>query len=167
MPKIKADQDDMSILEIDIDSLDEEWVGQSPLYFRYAKKLADARDRLERRKTELDLVYAECDRDIRKNPKKYKLAKISETAIKSAIYEHPEYREIQDIVHKAKHRVDVLGAAVQALEHRKRALENLVELHGQSYFATPVAKGEAKEAVEQAAKKSVRKRGQYKRDNDD
>ena len=38
---------------------------------------------------------------------------------------------------KTKHELDIARAASIALDHKKRALQNLVQLHGQNYFAGP------------------------------
>ena len=57
--------------------------------------------------------------------------------IGKAIILAEEYQYAQKLVFIAKHRVDVLSGAVTALDHRKKALENLVDLHGRNYFSTP------------------------------
>ena len=70
-----------------------------------------------------------------------------------------EYLEASVAVSKAYHKVNLTQAAVTALEHRKRALEKLVDLHGQNYFAEPHAKTEGgREHVEQTKKQSARRR---------
>ena len=52
--------------------------------------------------------------------------------------------------------MDMIQAAVIALDHRKSALERMVSLHGQNYFSTPVISGEGKDNVEEQIKRSVR-----------
>jgi hypothetical protein len=149
-----------SPLAIDRDSLDEEWVNQPDLYHTHAVNLADARKALDEEKIELDVVKAELDKEIRESPADFGLEKTTETSIALTIVTQKRYKQQQQKVIDAKHHVDVLAAMVTALDHRKRALENLVDLHGQSYFASPRTTGEKGEAMREAEKRSVRRRGQ-------
>ena len=50
-------------MEIDENALDEEWVEQPSLYFRYASMVADARRDLDQAKANLDLTKAEVDKE--------------------------------------------------------------------------------------------------------
>ena len=54
-----------------------------------------------------------------------------------------------------KHKVDVLQVVVDALDHRKKALENLVTLHGMSYFASPKAPKEIRNDVKEVEAQKV------------
>lgn len=155
---------DPSILEIDVDNLQEEWVGQPALYFKYAKLLADARDSYERHKAEIDVTRAEIDEVIRQDPEEFGLEKITETAVKMAIEGHPEYKEVVELALKAKHKVDIFQAATAALDHRKRALEKLVDMEVSMFYAEPKAAEHSREAVRESTKRSVKKRGQFKRE---
>jgi hypothetical protein len=135
-------------------------VEQPKLYLQYAKQLADTRRDLDQAKSELDLCRAELDKMIRTDPGEYKIDKVSEKAIENCIVTQTEYVEAMDKVLDAKHAVDINQAFVTALDHRKRALENLVDLHGQSYFATPRASHENREEMQDAEERIIRKRGQ-------
>lgn len=143
--------------EIDQYNLDAEWIRQPKLYWKYAKKLADARVELDRKKTAIDVLKAEIDKAIRKNPAKFGLEKITESAIVNVITERKEFQQATEEMHEAKHGVDILMAAVMTLDHRKRALENLVDLHGQNYFSEPRAKANGKEAVDKMLKRRARR----------
>jgi hypothetical protein len=57
---------------------------------------------------------------------------------------------------RAKDRVNKVEAVVTALDHRKKALENLVYLHGQSYFSAPTAPRGMKDRMDEVEKASVR-----------
>jgi len=156
---------DESVLEINQLRLDEEWVNQPKLYLEYAAKLADARRDLDLSKSELELTVAELDADIRADPEGHDIGeKVTENAIKNCIPTLKRYQVANNALIDAKHKVDVLQAFVNALDHRKRALENLVDLHGQSYFAEPRArKEEDREAMTEAKDRMTMKRGQRKR----
>ena len=125
-------------LKIDQLRLDQEWLHQPRLYFEMAQELADAQLEQNRADSDLKLVAAELDLAIRENPAKFKLPdKPLEAAIKSAVLKSKSYFERQELLFKTKHRVDVLQAAVVALEHRKRSLTLLVQLHLANYFSDP------------------------------
>ena len=146
-------------LEMDLNCLDEMWLEQPRLYHRYAKKLATAKQKLEEDKAELELCKAELDRDIRSNPANFNLEKITENVVSNTIITQERYRSLQAQLLDTKHEVDVLQAAVTTLDHRKRALQNLVTLHGQDYFSTPRPKDNtSKEAIEEIEKTAIRKR---------
>ncbi len=126
------------ILHIDKHLLDEEWVNQPKLYFEYAAELAQARLELEEARAEFDVVKAETDLAIRSDPADYDLPeKTTEVMIGKALILTEEYANAQEAVFTAKHRVDILSGAQTALDHRKKALENLVDLHGRNYFSSP------------------------------
>ena len=133
---------DVNILEPDKDDLLREWKIQPKLYFQYAEMLAKARTKLDRADAELKVVKAEVDRKIRDEPAEYRLKdNPTEASIASAVLRQKEYRKSQSNLILAQERVNILEAFVKALDHRKSALENIVRLHGQQYFATPVAEG--------------------------
>ena len=112
---------------------------------------------LEEQKAELDVVKAEIDKLIRDNPTPFDIVKTTETLITNTIIQQNDYQKQQAQVRTAKHNVDILQAAVSALDHRKSALENAVKLHGQNYFSKPVAQDEeSKEIVDVIKKRSAR-----------
>ena len=146
-------------LDMDVNQLDEMWLEQPRLYHKYAKKLANTRQQLEEEKAELELIKAEFDRDIRSNPGEFSLEKITETVVSNTIIIQEKYQSQLAQVGDLKHQVDIIQAVVTTLDHRKRALENLVSLHGQDYFSSPRAKDNlSREAIEELEKTAVRKR---------
>lgn len=155
--------DDNQLVGIDKNRLDDEWIGQPKRYFKWALQLEDARADFEEVKAEFDVVKSELDLAIRTNPDDYDLPKVTDKAIAAALIVQGAYKEAQQTVFTVKHRVGVLQAAVTALDHRKKALEKLVDLHGQKYFASPRASESSREAMEEVEKKSVRRRGLKKK----
>jgi len=151
--------------DIDMNQLDVEWLRQPRMFFTTAEALAEARRDFEQAKSELDLTDAELDKAIRANPEEYGLPqKTTETMISKTIIACENHTAASDEIQMKKHRVDVLQAAVTALDHRKKALENLVQLHGQNYFSTPIAKGNSKDVIEEAKKIKSRRGKRRKRD---
>ncbi len=154
---------DESFLKIDADRLDLEWMEQPLLLYRYSAQLADARLELDNAKAALDVMEAELENEIRKAPGEYGLVKETEKEIKSVVMRMQPYQNAVRALNKKKHAVDILWAAVNALEHRKKALENMVSLHGQQYYASPRAPGTRREPpMSTEDKKAVRSLGRKK-----
>ncbi len=154
---------ELEFFEIDKDRLDEEWVNHVKTFHKLAIVSADAREELERAKAneemvkdELKAVVAELDLDIRSNPSKYGLEKVTEGAIEKVVILQSKHAKAQKKVYKARqqcikaqHDSNVADAAVKTMDHKKKALEDLVTLQGRDYFSSPRLSGEAgKEMVE-------------------
>ena len=124
-------------IEIDDTALDIEWLEQPRKMMQYSKNAAFRRMKLEEAKQALDIAKAEVDNKIRKNPEMFGIEKITENVISATILIANEYQEAYAEYLTAKYESDMASGAVQAFEQRKSALENLVKLHGQQYFAGP------------------------------
>jgi len=145
-------------LGIDQNDLDKEWVNQPSLYYKYATDLADAKQDLEEAKSDFDVVKAELDQTIRSFPEKYGLAKLTEAGVASAIPNQDRYKTARDNIIARKHDVDILEAAVSALDHRKKALENLVSLFLANYYSSPKAPNHGRERMAEVEKNSITQR---------
>jgi hypothetical protein len=150
--------EDFDFFDLDPHRLDEEWVHQPKLYFEWATKLADAKKDLELTRATLDQVVARLDRLIRQEPLAFDLPKVTEGVVEKTILLQDAYQAAHREVLRAKDRVNKVEAVVAALDHRKKALENLVYLHGQSYFSTPTAPRGMKDRMDEVEKASVRGR---------
>jgi len=127
-------------INIDETSLDVEWLEQSSLTAKYARIQADAEREYEKAKERLEVLKAELDLEIRANPKEYineEITKTTEAVISNAIIQQKSYREASDEVIEKKHEFNIAKGAVKSIDSKKTALENLVKLHGQQYFAGP------------------------------
>lgn len=122
---------------IDESSLDIEWLEQPSLVIKYGQIVADMELRLGHKKMTLDITKAGIDKDVRTSPGDYGIEKITETVVSNAILEHPDYQEAHKSVLEAQYEYNVARTALTAIIQRKDALENLVRLHGQQYFAGP------------------------------
>ena len=125
---------DMHIQE---DALDFMCLEQPALTVKYSRMLAEARQTRDQAKEALDLVRAELDLQIRDNPEKFKLPKVTEGSIASAILMNKRYQQAQKTLNDANFEVNVLQGVSNAIDHRKSMLEGLIKLHGQQYFAGP------------------------------
>lgn len=124
-------------VEIDGEALDQEWLAQPSLMMQYTKHSAKKRKLLEEAKQNLDIAKAEADRKIRTNPEKFGIEKITETVVANAVLNENGYKQAYTEYLEAKYEADMAQGAVNAFEHRKSSLENLVRLYGQQYFAGP------------------------------
>jgi len=113
-------------IRIDPDSLDIEWLDQPNLLLRYAKNSANTRKILDEAKETLDIVKAKADKDIRNNPDDYDLNKVTDSSVAAAILLHKEFKEANKEFLEAKYNVEIAQAALNAVNQRKDALENLV-----------------------------------------
>jgi hypothetical protein len=126
-------------INIDEDGLDVEWINHSRLMMKYCRKAAEAHRDMDLAKERLDLARATLDQAIRSDPKAYGITaeKPTEASINAAILMNVDYQTASTAYIDAKFENNVANDAVRAFDHRKSALENLVRLHGQSYFAGP------------------------------
>ncbi len=126
-----------SDMYIDENELEVELLEQPSLMARYSRLLAEAKRDRDLAKENLDLVKAEINMDIRDNPENYKLEKVTESAIAACVLMEDDFKNAQKQLHEAEFEVNVLQGVLNAIDHRKSALENLVRLYGLNYFAGP------------------------------
>ena len=124
-------------LRIDETALDVECLEQPGLMFTYGRTAAEARFELDNAKENVDVSEALVDGEVRENPGKFGLSKITESAIKSVIMAEQRCVEARSVYRAAKLESDLTTRATIAMDARKKMLELLVQLHGQSYFAGP------------------------------
>jgi hypothetical protein len=156
-------KEEPDLFAIDPHRLPEEWIAQPRFYRQYADRLADARKDVEEAKAALDLADAELDRDIRSDPRVFcpdlePGKKPTETAIANAKIISTRHQRANTRCIDAKHKADVLGGWLTALDHRKKALEKLVDLHLADLRAEPRESQFARDNREQATDKAFGKK---------
>lgn len=159
--EVTLDLDNFDLIEPNQFELDKECRIQPKLVFAYLKEKAETSFRIDGLKAEIKAANAELkrvtarlDTRIRRYPKKYKMEKMSEAAIANTIILQPSYKDaeqevwrIEKLLYEAEHYRNLLEAAAKALDNRRSSIENLVKLHGQSYFATPKIDGDNKDMM--------------------
>lgn len=148
-------------VEIDPLALDVAWVKQASLFGKYCVEQATARDTADRAKERLEVYDAGLGLKIRANPAQFGLEKITEASVQAVILLDKEHARLSDELNTARYQLEVIVAAVRALDQKKSALENLVRLQGQNYFAGPSVPREigaewAKEAERNGARDKVK-----------
>ena len=124
-------------MSIDDSALDVECLEQPKLMMKYTAKSAQVKMERDQAKELLDVVRADMDKEIRTNPDKFGIEKLTETVVSNTILTTPAYKTAMKNFLEAKYEADVVAGAVAAIEQRKSMLEALIKLHGQSYFAGP------------------------------
>jgi len=124
-------------VKIDENGLDTEWLEQSQLMLKYCQHAAQCKAEMDHAKEAMEVKKAELDKDIRANPDAFEIGKITESVVQNTIQAHPDYQQAVTEYINAKYEYEMAQAAVRAIDQKKTALENLVKLHGMSYFAGP------------------------------
>lgn len=149
--------EEQSVVEIDEDNLDKECIRIPSDYLKFAHQAVNAKRDVDEAKARLDVIEAELSKEIRAAPADFGIEKVTETAITGAITMSPRYQKSVQKLNEFKHKAELAQAVVWALEHKKRSLTLLVELHGLGYFSSPKISKEGKQAVEDMTKRKVRR----------
>ena len=128
---------DLNLFDLDPSRLDTEWLRHSRDYHTWAVTLADREAEYHRAKARRSVVTAEIDREIRKDPASFGLVKVTEESVKHTIVLQAKFQAADNTVIDSKLQMDYAAAMVDALDVKKKALENLVQLDARDYFATP------------------------------
>lgn len=124
-------------LEIDKYSLDSECVGQPQKFMAWSEKMAEATAERDRADQNLEVVKAQVEQAVRKDPDAFGLDKVTEGSIKSAVTIHPEVQEANERWIQAKYNASILMSAKDAMEQRRSMLEILIKLFLSGYWADP------------------------------
>jgi len=156
------------VFDIDLNRLEEECADQPLLFIHYSQLLKKAKKNLAQEKSKLELCIAEIEMKIRMNPTKFGLpaGKPTEKSITTKALLNKKCKQANKKYLKVKDKADTLQVYVGALEYRKRALSDLVQLHGQQYFSKPYTTSEYRkvvaelesDALQEAANKKLHKR---------
>jgi hypothetical protein len=149
-----------SSYDVGIDQLrlDHEWSNQPKRYLEAGEMLAEAKAALERERDAQKVYLAELRSSIRSNPERFGLAKVTEGAVEEVATCDGKYCQSQARIVDLKLEVDSIAAYVEALQHRKYALQDLVSLQLSGYSATPVARPADRETVSETTKRVKRQK---------
>lgn len=147
-------------VNIDINSLDKEWLDLPFLLAEYGERCANAKRKMLKAEEKVKTIRSEIILDVARNPDVLG-PNVKPTApnIEAYYRDHPDHQDAKDELINSTHNHEVIQSAVFALQAKKQALENLVKLHGMDYFSEPHIKND--EITEEA--RSIRKRKRVKR----
>jgi len=127
-------------MDIDPDQLDVEWLEQANVAFKYGRNWSNCRAELLRTEENIKLVRSEIIKQVNEDPDRYLGEGVKPTApVVEAFYRNNRrHKEAKKEWVQAQFEANVAEIAYKEISYtRKAALENLVKLHGQSYFAGP------------------------------
>jgi len=126
-------------VSIDHDALEVEWLRQPSLHAIYSRKLVEANDRLRKAEQRMKMVRSDLILEANEDPDKYLGKGIKPTApIVEAYYRtHEDHEAAKKKFFEAQYEVEMFQNAINALNTKKQALENLVKLYMSGYFSGP------------------------------
>lgn len=154
MKKEEYGEDFAKDVKINRFKLAEECEQHSSLYQYYADLLAEAKADIDGEKDRLNIVEAERELVIRADPPA--TSKVTEASIKAMIQSDENVIKQKEDLRMVKIGLYQLEAAVTALEHRKRMLDNLVQLLIAGYYSAPKTERKADTRVADETSKDVR-----------
>ena len=141
---------------IDETALDVEWVEQARLSLKYGRHWAECKNELTLAEENIKLVRSELIKEANEDPEGCLGEGIKPTApVVEAYYRnHKRHKAAKQEWVEAMFEANVAEIAYKEVSWtRKAALENLVKLHGQQYFAGPAVPRNLTEEMEQRKKK--------------
>jgi len=133
-------------LQIDPDALDVEWLEQPGLYMRYCRASAQAQRKFKHAEQNVKVVRSQLIKEAEETLD----GKPSAQKIEAYYRDHPRHKEAKEAAIQAEYEANLLQNAVFAFNQRKTSLEELVRLHGMSYFAGPTEPRNLSEATKEA-----------------
>lgn len=126
-------------MEIDVDALDIEWLEQASLAMKYGRHVSHLRRKVsqleERKKTERSELIQEANEDPQGCCGK---DKPNAADIEAYYRASTPYKNVVQQLLDAQYELSMAEVAFSEISRTRRtALENLVRLHGQQYFAGP------------------------------
>lgn len=143
MAKDDLDEDIGRSVLVDQHRLDEEWLAQPRIMRQASRRLADLKRDVAYAKANISVVEADVSLRVRQYPERYGLSaekRPSEDTVKATVSLDSGVRKAHKEHADATHLYDLAKADVDAIVHRKAALEDLVVLWCRDYFSDPVCK---------------------------
>jgi hypothetical protein len=124
---------------VDEEALDVEWLRQTRLAMKYARNVSHKKKLMRLASEKVKTIRSDLINEANVNPKDTtNKLKPNAQDIEAYYRRHPAYIEAKDHSIKAQYDADYADLAFGEISYtRKAALEHLVKLHGQMYFAGP------------------------------
>lgn len=127
-------------MAIDVTALDVEWAEQAELSMQYGRMWAEAQDAASKAEEHVKYMRSKLIRRASKDPETClgKGLKATDTQLEAYYRTHKDYLAAKDDWLEKVNDLNLIAIAKNEIAFtRKSALENLVTLHGQGYFAGP------------------------------
>lgn len=127
-------------LLIDKFNLAGEWERQPQLFMYWAEEAVYSETVRNQVKEQLKLLAAQLDSDIRLNWKEYGFDKApTNPAVEAAIEQQESYMAKKEELAKANEQTNIMRAAQNGMEHKRRALTNLTSLQIAGFYGANTA----------------------------
>lgn len=123
--------------EIDVDSLDREWLEQSVRYVKLSDALADLVFIKSELSDKVKRIQAELTLEAREGGEEVIGTKATDSTVTAWVASHDRFLKARQALLLAEHDVNVAQGRIAAMSQRKNALENLVDLWQGGYFSSP------------------------------
>ena len=134
-------------------------IAEHPAYYAEIAEIgAEAKAAMHAAKANKDVIDAEVASEIRSNPEKFGLTKVTEASIKEALTMDSRVRSAQSMFLGAQENSEMIAVLVNAFEHRRSMLNNEVQLYIANYWTenTPVVSSDDKQALREERIDAVR-----------
>ena len=148
-------------IKIEETALDIEWLDQAALSLRYGKYFAECKRNLSNAQEKIKVIRSELVKEVNEDPEGCcNKSKPNAGDIEAYYRNHKDHRAIKEKIIELQYELDIAEVAKNEVSFtRKAALENLVRLHGQQYFAGPSVPRNLEEEVEKRQDRSNSKVG--------
>lgn len=147
-------------LQINLQNLHRDVAEHAAFYAEIAELGARLKSDLHAAKNASDLEQAHVNSEVRLDPEKFGLEKVTESAIQTAVTLDARVRKVKKDVLRAQRDYDMVQVVVTAFEHRRSMLNNEVQLHTSNYWgesqSASVGSPEDRDSLRQARKKEIR-----------
>jgi hypothetical protein len=168
-PKSSSPKDSsVSIIHINEHELDKECVRLPAQFHQAAWQAGETARDIEEVRAELHVKQAEVNLAIRNSPPdKFGLDKFSEASIKEIACMDPKIRALEKKIRDLEYKHAMEKVLVTAMDYKKRALSNLVDLHAAGWFAQVRPSGAGKQTLDQISRQRIAKPMPWKQRQDD
>lgn len=155
---MKKEIDHMSDLSIDKFNLDLEWEKQAHLYMAATELHSLATEIRDSTKLDIDIEKASFNNEVRLNWKKHFDTKPTESAITNLVTASEKLVKLQRRLIVDNKNVNILQGKLNALSHKKAALESESRLYISGYYSDPNIPVEARDHAAEGGKKKHAKK---------
>ncbi len=147
-------------ISIDKDRLDIEWLMSGNTYMDWVEHQVNCAEILEDKESKLELLEAQLDKKIRSRDDQEKdekaKKKLTEAGIKNEIILDKEYQNLKEELRVARFNLSIAKGVLTSLDHKKKALEKLVDLWIMGYNSEPKQSSNVKSKILDGVSNRVR-----------
>ena len=139
--------DYQKLMHIDESNLEDEWLGQAARYMEMVEANADGQKQLDQLADKLDVTQS-TESAVIKHQMEAAGEKVTEAAVSRALPDRPAIRSLKAQIIDAQRQATIVRGAVTAMEHRKKALEMLVQMQRARGRSEPTTNGATRTEVQ-------------------